>query len=47
MLGAAEASGAEGTSPTIQLGRLRESAEVANVVTFLLSDETTYVTGAT
>ncbi|CAO3638275.1 unnamed protein product [Cunninghamella blakesleeana] len=46
MLRANEDSGAEGTAPDVPLGRLGESIEVANVVVFLLSDESKYVTGA-
>lgn len=47
MLRANEASGAEGTSPAVLMGRLGEAAEVADVIAFLLSDGAGYVTGAT
>ncbi|KAJ5776873.1 hypothetical protein N7520_000119 [Penicillium odoratum] len=47
MLRANEESGAEGTAPVVPLGRLGEALEVANVVSFLLSDEASYVTGVT
>ncbi|KAB8237926.1 SDR family NAD(P)-dependent oxidoreductase [Aspergillus alliaceus] len=47
MLRANEESGAEGTAPAVPLGRLGVASETANVVTFLLSDEASFVTGAT
>ena len=47
MLRSNEASGAEGTSPEVPMGRLGSAIEVANVVAFLLSDEAGYTTGAT
>ena len=46
MLRANEASGAEGTSPEVPLGRLGTAEEVASVAAFLLSDDASYVTGA-
>jgi NAD(P)-dependent dehydrogenase (short-subunit alcohol dehydrogenase family) len=47
MLQANEESGAEGTAPDVPLGRLGDAPEVANVAAFLLSDEASYITGAT
>ncbi|KAE8329831.1 oxidoreductase [Aspergillus sergii] len=47
MLRANVDSGGEGTAPDVPLGRLGMASEVADVVTFLLSDEAGYVTGAT
>ena len=42
----ADANRAERMVPAIPLGRIADSAEVARVVLFLLSDDASYVTGA-
>jgi len=47
MLRGNEESGAEGTSPSVALGRLGQPLDVANVIVFLLSDKAAFVTGAT
>jgi NAD(P)-dependent dehydrogenase (short-subunit alcohol dehydrogenase family) len=47
MLRANRDSGGENTAPDVPMGRLGKPQEIANVVTFLLSDEAGFVTGAT
>ncbi|KAM6527587.1 hypothetical protein FALCPG4_008643 [Fusarium falciforme] len=47
MLQANQEHGGEGTTPEVPLGRLGKSSEVADVVVFLLSPASSYVTGAT
>lgn len=47
MLRTNQEHGGEGTAPDVPLGRLGEASEVADVVVFLLSPSSSYVTGAT